>query len=151
MSHKSISPIISTILLILITIIASTSAYFWMVDIQDQLQQDAETNINENAASDLTDFTLLSVACNATTNAVNITLVNDGIGAIDSGSAILVFTNVNGVELYTNINSSFMGLEEGQALTLNYVSTYDLEASTTYVARITLSNSKTRTRSCNAI
>lgn len=122
-----------------------------MVDIQDQLQQDAETNINENAASDLTDFTLLSVACNATTNAVNITLVNDGIGAIDSGSAILVFTNVNGVELYTNINSSFMGLEEGQALTLNYVSTYDLEASTTYVARITLSNSKTRTRSCNAI
>lgn len=122
-----------------------------MMDIQEQIQQDAENNVNENAASDLTDFTILSVACNATSDTVNITLINDGVGAIPSGSSILILTDINGVELYTNINPSFTGLAEGAGTTLGYVLTYDLISSTTYVARITLSNSKTRTRSCNAV
>lgn len=150
MTCKAVSPIISTILLILITIVTSTSAYFWMMGVQEQMQMDAESNVNENAANDLTDFTLISVACNATSNSVNITFMNNGVGAISEGTAILILTDINGAELYTSINSSFSGLSEGSAGTLGYISDYDLTASTTYIARLTLSNSKTRTRSCNA-
>jgi flagellin-like protein len=150
LTYKSVSPIISTILLILITIIASTSAYFWMTGVQDQIQQDTETSVNENAANDLTDFTIISVSCNATSNSVNITLMNNGVGAITAGSSILILTDINGIELYTSINSSFAGLAEGAASTLGYISTYNLTSSSTYIARLTLSNSKTRSRSCTA-
>jgi hypothetical protein len=122
-----------------------------MMDIQEQVQSDAESNVNDNAVTDLTDFTVLSVACNATTDTINITLINDGTGALSSGSSILILTDISGVELDTNINSSFTGLAEGMATVLNYVLNYDLQSSTTYVARLTLSNSKTRTRSCNAV
>ncbi|MDD3888278.1 MAG: hypothetical protein PHN19_06000 [Patescibacteria group bacterium] len=151
MTYKTITPVISTIILILITIVASTAAYFWMMGIQETIQTDTESSVNENAASDLKSFTLINVACNATSNTINITLMNDGIGAISSGTAILILTDLTGAELYTNINSSFNGLSEGAATTMGYVSTYDLITATSYVARVTLSDGKTKTRSCNAI
>ena len=150
MASKTVSPIISTILLILITIVSSTAAYFWMMDIQEQIQSDTEGTVSSNAANDLLDFTIMSVSCNSTSNEINLTIMNNGVGSIQSGTAILILTNINGAELYTNINSSFQGLNQGAAATLQVASSYDLIASTTYVARLTLSNSKTRSRSCVA-
>jgi flagellin-like protein len=150
-NYKSITPIISTILLILITIITSTAAYFWMMDVMEQIQQDTEENINSNPSNDLTDFTLISVSCNSTINSINITVLNNGIGDIGTGTSILILADsTNSAELYTYINSSFIGLDEGQAAIISYTSSYDLTALTTYVTRLTLSNSKTRTLSCRA-
>jgi flagellin-like protein len=151
LTYKSITPIISTILLILITIITSTAAYFWMMDVMEQIQQDTEENINSNPSNDLTDFTLVSVSCNSTINSINITVLNNGIGDIGSGTSILIFADsTNSAELYTYINSSFIGLNEGQAAVISYTSSYDLIVLTTYVTRLTLSNSKTHTLSCKA-
>lgn len=150
MNSKAISPIISTIILILITITISISAYFWMIDIQETIQSDTGTKISDSAATDLTDFTILSVLCNSTTNEIEILASNNGVGNIQSGTAILVLTNIEGIELYTSINSSFQGLSQGNSATFEYESTYSLNASNIYIARLTLSNSKTRTRSCTA-
>jgi flagellin-like protein len=147
---KTITPIISTILLVLITIVASTTAYFWMMGIQEDVQQSTASNIDSSSTNDLSDFTLISVFCNATTDTINITLMNTGVGAITAGTSIMVLTDINGAELYTSINPGFSGLSEGAAATISYTSTYDLSPMTTYVSRLTLSNGKTRTRSCSA-
>jgi hypothetical protein len=105
---------------------------------------------NDLIISDLTDFTLLNVDCDAISNIVNITVMNNGIGAIENGTLTLILTDINGLELYTKIDPNFIGISEGAAKTFGFVLSYDLKVSTTYVARLTLSNGKTRTRSCTA-
>lgn len=150
MNHKTITPIISVILLILLTIVASTTAYFWMMDLQEQIQQDTTSSVTGSSISDLSDFSILSTLCNSTDDYVLLTILNTGVGKIDAGTGVMVLTSTSGIQLSTTINSSLPEIPQGEAVELNFSTTYDLIDSTNYLVRLTLSNAKTRTYSCTA-
>lgn len=151
MNYKSVSPIIASTLLVLITIAIATASYYWMVNVQGLIQADAEGTIGQGSANNLRDFTIVSASCDSVSNTVNVTILNDGVGDIESGSAVFILKSVSGVELATLINSSFLGLPQGAAQTLYFSIDYSLQSSTLYYATLSLSNAKSaKSRSCQA-
>ena len=151
MNYKTVSPIIASTLLVLITIAIATASYYWMVNVQGLVQADAESTIGQGAASNLRDFEIVSASCDSTADSINIVILNNGVGDIESGSAVFILKSMAGADLDTTINASFLGIPQGAAQTLEFSLDYDMQAGTLYYATLSLSNAKSsKSRSCQA-
>jgi flagellin-like protein len=148
-NYKAISPIISTIILVLLTIAISTTAYYWMMEIQQDLQQGVSGQIEGEQTRG--SFTINSMICESASNNITLTLINDGSRAISSGTAIIILKDASGIEISQLVSNDFPGipLEPGQ-LVVEYEMDYDLISLEDYSIKLTLPFSDTRTRSCRA-
>ncbi|VVB74523.1 Uncharacterised protein [Candidatus Tiddalikarchaeum anstoanum] len=132
----------------LITVIVAGSAYFWMTNIQTQLQGDVESNLESGFASDLSKFTIASTKCEATSNNITLILMNTGSVNIESGSVVVTLTNTNGAVLDIISFPGFNGINTGELTTLKVTMAYDLINGKTYSVRATLPNGKAQSDSC---
>jgi len=97
MNYKTISPIISTIILILLTITISTTAYYWMLNIQQDLQQGVSGEIESEQSRG--SFKIASMICDSSSNNITFTLVNNGNRPISRGTAIIIILKNAGEEI----------------------------------------------------
>lgn len=149
MNYKTISPIISTIILVLLTITISTTAYYWMLNIQQDLQQGVSGEVEGEQTRG--SFTIISMICDSASNNITFTLVNSGNRAISSGTEIIILKDVSGVGISQLMITDFPGIPlEPAELVVEYQMDYDLISGETYVAEITLPYSDLRSRSCEA-
>jgi len=91
MNKKGITPVIATILLLLMTVAAAGTAYFWMVSVQSKIQTGVSTGIEQQLTQAQYQVKLAGVVCNNMT--YKITIMNVGPNDIPSGNATLVVTN----------------------------------------------------------
>jgi len=148
-SRKAITPIISIILLLLMTVVASAGVYFWMNSVQTDLQSSVEGNIVDSFNDKNTQFTIVSTSCNSTADTIKVILMNTGSVDIPSGSLILSVSNSNGAILESIINSSFAGLSQSTSSQYTFtLTTADLIVSTLYTIKITEPSGKSMSDSC---
>jgi flagellin-like protein len=149
--YKSgITPIVSIILLLLMTVTASTAAYFWMINIQSNIQENVESNLEQSFAGELTSFTMVSSTCNATSENVSVVLLNTGSVDIDAGDLVLSLSSLAGSTLDTVIDTGFSGLDAATSTQLEYTSSYDIQADTTYAVKVTIPGGSSMSDSCTA-
>jgi len=103
--NKTITPVISVILLIMLTIAVSASAWYWVNSMQANLQTNSAQNIESTTQASNLKYTLISVTCNLTGN-ITIQLRNDGETDISSTEIFLIkLMTVEGAELGSYITT----------------------------------------------
>ncbi len=156
---KAITPVISVILLIMLVVAMTAGAWYWMTNVQSSLQESAGSSIEQTSSMSSTTFSIASVLCNATTDTVNVTIINTGSSAIASTTEyIMTVKNSNGATLGTDIScdkSSSSAVDPNNAIIVmgNYSSTsdspIDLESGTTYTVVVNIgSSSQSSTVTC---
>lgn len=149
-NRKGITPIIAVILLLLMTVVASTAAYFWMVNVQSNIQETVEGNIQDSFTSDLTQFTIVSSSCKAASNNVSVVVLNVGSVDIDSGDLVLTLRSLSGSTLDTIIDTTFTGISASSSEELEYESDYDIQSGTNYAVKVTMPGGTSMSDSCLA-
>lgn len=132
------------------TVVASTAAYFWMVNIQSNIQQSVESQLQEGFMGDLTQFTIVSSGCEATPNNISVVLLNTGSVDIDAGDLIVTLTSMTGSTLGTIIDTNFNGLSASTSTQLEYTATYDVQSGTNYLVKVTIPSGSSMSDSCTA-
>ncbi|MCW1300652.1 MAG: hypothetical protein OH363_05120, partial [Candidatus Parvarchaeota archaeon] len=93
MNKKGITPVIATILLLLMTVAAAGTAYFWMVSVQSKIQTGVSTGIEQQLTQAQYQIKTVGVTCNETSGIYSVSVMNIGPNDIPTGTATLVVTN----------------------------------------------------------
>ncbi len=75
--RKGITPILSVVLLLMMTVAAFGLAYFWLSETQKDLQSDVKANIKESLGKTQASVAIISVY-ESSDNKINISLMNNG-------------------------------------------------------------------------
>lgn len=106
MSKKALSPIIATILLLLMTVAAAGTSYFWIMSTQAKIQSAAGAQVGALTKSTIS---VVGVSCaNKVGNSTaNITVLNTGGYAIVAGTTVVQILNSStGAILFTGTAST---------------------------------------------
>ncbi|MCW1296883.1 MAG: hypothetical protein OH319_04350 [Candidatus Parvarchaeota archaeon] len=93
MNKKGITPVIATILLLLMTVAAAGTAYFWMVSVQSKIQTGVSTGIEQQLTQAQYQIKTVGVTCNATSGIYSVSVMNIGPNDIPTGTVTLVVTD----------------------------------------------------------
>lgn len=80
---KAITPVVSIVLLVLMTVGAATLAFFWISNVQGGIQEAAGTSIMQNAGSSCSRFSIIS------TRGDGITVSNVGCDSVGNISLLI--------------------------------------------------------------
>ena len=88
MMKKTITPVISVILLIMLTIAVSATAWYWVNNLQGSLESGAGEGVE--SATQMVQYSMVGLTCYSATNTTVINLRNNGNTNISSAELILV-------------------------------------------------------------
>ncbi|MBN1923904.1 MAG: hypothetical protein JW791_04045 [Nanoarchaeota archaeon] len=148
MDSKAITPIVSIILLLMMTVFASTAAYLWMNSIQSSIQENVQSNLQESFTGQLTSFTLISTICNATSDNITLIMMNTGSVDISSGDLVVSLSSTTGSTLEIIIDSGFAGIDAGDTVSLELESDYGITESSRYTVKATVPGGTMMSDSC---
>ncbi len=149
MGSKAITPIVSIILLLMMTVFASTAAYLWMNNVQSSIQENVQRNLEGSFNEQLTSFTIISSTCNASSNNVTLILLNTGSVDISSGDFVLTLSSTTGANLDTVIENNFPGLDAADTMSLEITSNYNIILGNRYTLRATTPGGNSMSDSCS--
>ena len=150
MGSKAITPIISIILLLMMTVVASTAAYLWMSSIQSNIQQSVQSNLEDSFQGQLTSFTIISSSCESTPDNVTAVLMNTKSVNINSKDLVLTLTASNGATIDIIIDPNFAGLDASESVSMELESAYDIQSGTRYSMKVTIPGGTSMTDTCTA-
>jgi hypothetical protein len=105
MMNKTITPVISVILLIMLTIAVSATAWYWVNGLQANLEASSSQGIESTTTMGNIQYSMVSLSCNSSAN-VTIQLRNNGLSDISTTEIFLIKLLDNaGVELESTIQS----------------------------------------------
>ncbi len=115
---RGLSPIISTLLLLVIGVTVSTIFFYWYTNFQKTLQ----FKIEEQAERELEQYgykiEVEEVVCNSSSNKIVIYIRNTGEKIIPSGQAYVYLYDENYTPI-TSFSVDFLGLNPGQVYVMN--------------------------------
>ncbi len=149
--RKGITPIIAVVLLLMMTVAAAGAAFFWMTTIQSRIQGQIGTQVSTTTTQTSTSLNMISVICNSTSNAINITMQNTGTTTIESGVAAITISDNNNRVLKvvtTTLDSNF---DQNDIRNLNVnIGSSVITQNNTYGIKITLPGGVEGTSDCIA-
>jgi hypothetical protein len=89
MINKTITPVISVILLIMLTIAVSATAWYWVNGLQANLEDSTAQGVEEATEMGTVRYNIISAVCN-TTGGINLTIQNNGLTDITAATAMFV-------------------------------------------------------------
>ncbi len=136
MNKRAITPVIATVLLLMMTVAAAGAAYFWITTIQSRIQGQIGTQASDSAAQNK-QIQIISVECgNASPHTVNATIINTGSLDIEAGNTAVTIIDNQGRVQATNV-SSMNALARNNIATISFV-IGPLTATRTYGVKITI-------------
>ena len=105
MMNKTITPVISVILLIMLTIAVSATAWYWVNGLQANLEASSSQGIESTTQMGNIQYSIVSLTCNKSEN-ITIQLRNNGLSDISTTEIFLIkLLDSTGVELDSTIQS----------------------------------------------
>ena len=119
MSSKGITPVIATVLLLMMTVSAAAGAYYWITTVQGNLQEQAQGAIIASGVSGNYRVSILSggTTCVGSTNDITLYVKNSGPSDIPAGNWYIFVKNTQGVGVGTWINNSAVGVFNADSTT----------------------------------
>ena len=156
---KGITPIIATVLLLMMTVAASGAAYLWMTTLQDQIQRQVETTATNVAGASELEFQFRYKKCNATEtggmyshNEVEVYLENTGQGTINQGPVglTLIDDEGNDLEFVQRTDAMTEDFHVDTFLYIGFNVTTDLVKDYEYILRVSLPGNAVGSQICTA-
>ena len=157
---KGISPIIATVLLLMMTVAAAGAAFVWMTSLQTQIQQQVENTAGSVTGASNLEFQFRYRKCNSTNtgengfthNEVEVILENTGQDSISQGpiGLTLVDDEGNDIEFVQNSNSMSNDFAVDTFLPANFNVSTTLIQGGEYILRISLPGGVTGSQLCVA-
>ncbi len=154
---RGLSPIIGVVLLIMMTVAVMGAAYLWITSLQQSVQQTSSQQIGTLQRGQIN---VLSVDCNATSDAVSLVIRNIGTVTIPKGNVTLEVKDNNGVHLNIYSITLANNFAPNQIVTLSYdlgnanlsleSKTTSLTADSTYQLTVSFPDGTTQAVSCVA-
>ena len=151
MNRKGITPVISVVLLIMLTVAITGGAYYWMTNVQSSLQENVGASIQGSAELATASFSIVSVSCDSTTEEIKIIGLNTGTQTLDASKAIITISSIEGSVLGTLVDlNGGASISPGGSFTVTTSDeTWDLASGTAYSARLNIGSSA-QTATCTA-
>lgn len=113
MSKKGITPIIATVILLMMTVAAAGAAYLWMTNLQGLIQTEVEGTATFVTSQSALQFDVVHRRCIAysspsTPNIIEAVLLNSGTKDIDSGTVGITIRDEEGNDLAFQSNDTMM-------------------------------------------
>ncbi|MDD4352955.1 MAG: hypothetical protein PHN56_00705 [Candidatus Nanoarchaeia archaeon] len=101
MTNKTITPVISVILLIMLTIAVSATAWYWVNGLQANLESSTAQGVESTTSMGNIQYNIVSLTCNSSaTGNITIQLRNNGLTDISTDEVFLIkLVDASGVEL----------------------------------------------------
>lgn len=156
---KGISPIIATVLLLMMTVAAAGGAYVWMTSLQTQIQKQVEDTAGSITGSSQLEFQFRYRKCNATEtggsyyhNEIELILENTGQATIEQGPVGLTLIDEQGSDLEFVQNNGGMQSDfpVDTFLALNFNVSTDLVPENDYVLKVSLPGGVIGSQLCTA-
>ena len=110
MMKKTITPVISVILLIMLTIAVSATAWYWVNGLQANLESSSAQGIESTTQMGNIQYSIISLTCNKSAN-ITIQLRNNGLSDISVTEVFLIkLLDNSGVELDSTIKQLSVAL-----------------------------------------
>ncbi|PIO00221.1 hypothetical protein COT72_02415 [archaeon CG10_big_fil_rev_8_21_14_0_10_43_11] len=116
MDSRGVTPIIATVLLLMMTVAAAGAAYLWMTSLQGLIQSEVEGTATFVTTQSAFQFDVRFRRCIAATdldpderNTIEVTLENTGTAPIEEGPVGITLRDENGNDLTFNSNETMMG------------------------------------------
>ena len=156
---KGVTPVIATVLLLMMTVAAAGAAYLWMNSLQNSIQQNVEETYGDVSDSARIEFQFRYRKCNATEavgsghNEIEIIVENTGQQNIPQGPVSLVLVDDMGMDLEFVEATDAMteDLSVSSFLSLAFNVTTDLDVGGEYVLRVGLPGGVTGSQFCIGI
>jgi len=156
---KAITPVISVILLIMLTVAITGGAWYWMTNVQGSLQEGAGSSIEQTTDLSSVQFSIASVRCNATGNWINATILNTGSETIAAANTwVLTVSSISGGVLAVDTNLTDANIKSIGAIGASAAKeittgtgalSTDLVAGTSYSVKLSVGGSS-QTATCTA-
>jgi len=103
MNKKAITPVVATVLLLMMAVAAAGTAYFWMVTVQSRIQSDISANIQQQLGGQSYGISLISAYCMSGGSTINVTVQNTGSKNLPTTgySALTLYNATTGAVLST--------------------------------------------------
>jgi flagellin-like protein len=156
---KGITPVIATVLLLMMTVAASGAAYLWMTSLQSEIQKSVQQTAQGVTGTTDLEFQFRSKKCNATEssppfthNEIEVYLQNTGQGLIEQGPVglTLVDDEGNDLEFVERTDAMTKDFEVNKYLFLGFNVTTDLVENEEYILRISLPGGVVGSQICTA-
>ncbi len=161
MRDRGVTPVIATVLLLMMTVAAAGAAYFWMTGLQTRLQSEIGETASTVTSNVELQFDIRYKKCNATETGgvygnhseIEMVLENTGTSAIPKGGVGLTLRDEDGNDL------EFISSTCTQMITDLAVSTFldmkcnvstDLVSGEDYILRVALPSGAVNTARCTA-
>ncbi|MBR9679327.1 MAG: hypothetical protein GON13_03605 [Nanoarchaeota archaeon] len=159
MNCKGVTPIIATVLLLMMTVAAAGAAYMWMNSLQATIQRQVEDTAGGVTGATQLMFDFKYKKCNATEtggvyghNEIELIIENTGQGNIHDGPVSLVLVDSEGSDLEFVENKNVMSgdFNVDTFLSVNFNVTTDLVLGEEYTLRISLPGNVVGSQFCVA-
>ena len=140
MFKKTITPVISLVLLILLMISIVTGAFYWMTGVQEGLQESTGAGVQSAQNAQNIKYNIITVACDDTDDSVKITALNSGDFTIDASNAVITVSDMNGVVLGvdTDVTGS-ASIPSGESFVISADGAeWDMDDETTYSVKLSI-------------
>lgn len=137
---KGITPIIATVLLLMMTVAAAGAAYVWMNSLQDQIQKEVENTAGSLADSSRLEFQFRYRKCNSTDSTAEVYLENTGQAKINQGPVSLTLVDTDGLDLefVEDENAMVKDFNVDTFLQLKFNLTTDMGNGEEYILKVSL-------------
>ncbi|MFA5406271.1 MAG: sialidase family protein [Candidatus Nanoarchaeia archaeon] len=143
--RSGITPVVSVVLLLLITVAISSSAFIWVSGTQAGIQKEASLELSRNQDSISNFVNIIGISIDLSTREINVTLHNIGDKTITAGPSAISILDDNNIALETIITSLNNNLAQNELITLSVNYSYVLIENDTYNIRVNLPGGIVRT------
>jgi flagellin-like protein len=159
MGSKGVTPIIATVILLMMTVAAAGAAYMWMNSLQSTIQRQVEETAGGVTGATQLMFDFKYKKCNATEtggayghNEIELIVENTGQGTIHEGpiSLVLVDGEGNDLEFVENTGAMSGDFNVDTFLSINFNVTTDLVLGEEYTLRLSLPGNVVGSQFCVA-
>jgi len=152
--RKAITPILSTILLVMLVVAVSAGAWYWITNVQTNLQQGVGSSIEDQTNLGSYQFVIVGVICDSANDLVTLSVTNPGNTAIPSTESwTLIVSHLNGTTI--DINNTFSSaIGELAAKNATSIEIYGINAIVSgldYGIKATIGSGTSSTTTCTAI
>ncbi len=151
MNKKGITPVISIVLMIMITVSAASAGYFWMGSIQSNLQVSAQNAISSTGLGGNYQISALAggVICESGVDGtIQVYVSNTGSNNIEMGDWYIFVKDSINANVGTWTNTTFLNSGETVPILFEFLSGSSLSNKTQYVIQINSPKGGSATTSC---
>ncbi|MBR9678701.1 MAG: hypothetical protein GON13_00350 [Nanoarchaeota archaeon] len=160
LNKKGVTPIISIVLLLMITVAVAGTVSFWLGSVQEGAQSEIEDSTDIITSQTQQGISIQFVTCDATNDLVTVVIRNSGTRPIESGDVALTISDEDGI---TNLGyatdatpwATRLNVDESETITDIIVNggndvEVDLIADTNYQLSITVPGGASAGKVCTA-